>query len=46
MPVVDGIMATEGYQETMKNFLTEINLKTVALNFEGVHILLNGVLHK
>ena len=35
MPVVDGIIGTEGYQETMKNFLTEINLKMVALNFEG-----------
>lgn len=35
MPVVEGIVGTDGYQETMTNFLTDIGLKTVRLNFEG-----------
>lgn len=33
--VVDGIMNTSGYQDTMNNFMTEIGLKTVSLNFSG-----------
>ena len=35
MPVVDGIIGTEGYQDTMTNFLSDIGLRTVRLNFEG-----------
>lgn len=34
-PVVTGIMNTTGYQDTMTNFLKDINLKTVSLNFTG-----------
>lgn len=34
-PVVDGIMGVSGYQDTMTNFLTDIGLKTVKLNFTG-----------
>lgn len=37
-PVVDGIMGTEGYQTTMTNFISEIDLKLVSLNFEGTDV--------
>lgn len=37
-PVVDGIMGTDGYQATMTNFLSEIDLKMVSLNFEGTDV--------
>ena len=35
MPVVNGIMGVSGYQDTMTNFLSDVNLNTVRLNFEG-----------
>lgn len=35
MPVVNGIMGVNGYQDTMTKFLSDVNLNTVRLNFEG-----------
>lgn len=35
MPVVDQIMNVDGYQDKMTTFLSDINLKTVSLNFDG-----------
>ncbi len=35
MPVVDGIMNTSGYQDTLTKFVENINLVRPALNFEG-----------
>lgn len=35
MPVVNGIMKLDGYQDSMTNFLSDIGLKTVQLNFNG-----------
>lgn len=37
-PVVDGIMNVNGYQDTLSNFISEIGLKTVSLNFEGTDV--------
>lgn len=35
MPVVNGIMGLDGYQDTMTTFLSDIGLRTVSLNFSG-----------
>lgn len=35
MPVVNGIMGVENYQEIMTKFVSDVNLNTVRLNFEG-----------
>lgn len=38
MPVVEGIIGTEGYQEKMTSFFEGLQLKTVKLNLEGTAV--------
>lgn len=37
-PVVQGIMGHSGYQKLMTDFMEQINLRTVSLNFEGTEV--------